>query len=279
MAIRWVVYVFENCISLVARSTNNKPLCSSEQVEQSLPISEFTFRLKMRGPILTTVRHQQKKTKIIITVNQCNCFIKSSQKMPNNNNNGGSSMEEFKLAVVGGGGVGKSALTVQYIQNIYIEEYDPTIEDSYRKHAKVDDKACFLEILDTAGQEEYKALRDSYMRTADGFLMVYSVIDRKTFEEINEFYEQILRVKDCDKVPMVLVGNKCDLESERVIRLDEAKLYAKQLGIPLMETSAKQRLNVDDAFTALVREVRKAKKPFGGDEEEKKKKKKICTIM
>lgn len=112
------------------------------------------------------------------------------------------------VSTVGGGGVGKSALTVQFIQNIFVEEYDPTIEDSYRKHAKVDDKPCFLEILDTAGQEEYKALRDQYMRTGDGFLLVYSVIDRKTFEEINDFYEQILRVKDAEKVPMVLVGNK-----------------------------------------------------------------------
>jgi len=78
-------------------------------------------------------------------------------------------LEEMKLAVVGGGGVGKSALTVQFIQNVFLEEYDPTIEDSYRKHAKVEDKTCFLEILDTAGQEEYKALRDQYMTSASGF--------------------------------------------------------------------------------------------------------------
>src|SRR3989338_4164125 len=97
------------------------------------------------------------------------------------------------------------------------------------------------------------------MRTGDGFLLVYSVIDRKTFEEINDFYEQILRVKDADKVPMVLVGNKCDLESERVISNDEGKQFARQLGIPSLETSAKQRLNVDEAFMALVREVRKSK--------------------
>lgn len=77
------------------------------------------------------------------------------------------------------------------------------------------------------------------MRTGDGFVLVYSVIDRKTFEEIGEFYEQILRVKDADKVPMILVGNKCDLESERAIPVEEGKNYAKQLGIPFMETSAK----------------------------------------
>jgi GTPase KRas protein len=103
-------------------------------------------------------------------------------------------------------------------------------------------------------------LRDQYMRTGDGFVMVYSVIDRKTFEEINEFYEQILRVKDADAVPMVLVGNKCDLESERVITTEEAKSYAKELKIPCLEASAKMRKNVDECFYELVREVRKSKK-------------------
>jgi len=187
-------------------------------------------------------------------------------------------MEEYKLAVVGGGGVGKSALTVQFIQNIFVEEYDPTIEDSYRKHAKVDDVTCFLEILDTAGQEEYKALRDQYMRTGDGFVMVYSVIDRKTFEEINEFYEQILRVKDADAVPMVLVGNKCDLESERVISTEEAKNYAKELKIPCLEASAKMRKNVDECFYELVREVRKSKK--GATKDSKPQKKKSgCSVL
>ena len=180
-------------------------------------------------------------------------------------------MEEYKLAVVGGGGVGKSALTVQFIQNIFVEEYDPTIEDSYRKHAKVDETTCFLEILDTAGQEEYKALRDQYMRTGDGFVMVFSVIDRKTFEEINEFYEQILRVKDTDAFPMCLVGNKCDLESERVISQDEAKNFAKELKIPYLEASAKMRKNVDECFYELVREVRKTKKTTTGPNKEKKK--------
>lgn len=187
-----------------------------------------------------------------------------------------SDMEEYKLAVVGGGGVGKSALTVQFIQNVFVEEYDPTIEDSYRKHAKIDDSTCFLEILDTAGQEEYKALRDQYMRTGDGFLLVYSVVDRKTFEEINEFYEQILRVKDAERVPMILVGNKCDLESERAIQKDEGSKFAQQLKIPFIESSAKARLNVDEAFYELVKEVRTISKP---KEAPKKEKKKGCSIL
>ena len=77
-------------------------------------------------------------------------------------------MTEYKLVIVGGGGVGKSALTIQLIQNHFIDEYDPTIEDSYRKQVTIDDETCLLDILDTAGQEEYSAMRDQTCAPARG---------------------------------------------------------------------------------------------------------------
>jgi GTPase KRas len=120
------------------------------------------------------------------------------------------------------------------------------------------------------------------MRSASGFLMVYSVIDRKTFEEINDFLSQILRVKDADSFPMVVVGNKCDLESERVISMDDGKNYAKSLNIGFMETSARARKNVDEAFHELVREVRKSLTKIKSDKENKitkKEKKGGCFIL
>ncbi len=113
---------------------------------------------------------------------------------------------------------------------------DPTIEDSYRKQVQIDDEICLLDILDTAGQgkyrlipfislfisylflclsEEYSAMRDQYMRTGQGFVLVYSITSRASFDEIDAFREQILRVKDQDYVPVLLAGNKCDLENER----------------------------------------------------------------
>lgn len=145
-------------------------------------------------------------------------------------------LREYKLVVVGGGGVGKSCLTIQLIQSHFVDEYDPTIEgmasrilpyneypmltslsDSYRKQCVIDDEVALLDVLDTAGQEEYSAMREQYMRTGEGFLLVYSITSRQSFEEILTFQQQILRVKDKDYFPIIIVGNKCDLDSEREV--------------------------------------------------------------
>lgn len=159
--------------------------------------------------------------------------------------------------VVGGGGVGKSALTIQLIQSHFVDEYDPTIEDSYRKQCIVDDEVVMLDVLDTAGQEEYSAMREQYMRTGEGFLLVYSVTSRSSFEEIMAFHQQILRVKDRDQFPVVIVGNKCDLESDRQVTEDEGRELAKEFGCDFIETSAKQRIHVEESFYQLVRAIRK----------------------
>ena len=167
-------------------------------------------------------------------------------------------MTDYKLVVVGDGGVGKSALTIQLIQNHFVDEYDPTIEDSYRKQVVIDKETCLLDILDTAGQEEYSAMRDQYMRTREGFLLVFAVNNPKSFEDIARYREKIKRVKDADEVPLVLVGNKCDLPT-RTVDCEQATELAEAFNIPFVETSAKTRMGVDDAFYTLVREIRKDK--------------------
>ncbi|KAF9359503.1 Ras GTPase [Mortierella sp. NVP85] len=169
-------------------------------------------------------------------------------------------MREYKLVVVGGGGVGKSALTIQFIQSHFVDEYDPTIEDSYRKQCVIDEEVALLDVLDTAGQEEYSAMREQYMRSGEGFLLVYSITSRNSFEEIATFYQQILRVKDKDFFPIILVANKCDLEHERQVSTHEGRELAKQFSSRLIETSAKQRINVDESFYNLVREIRRFNK-------------------
>lgn len=165
-------------------------------------------------------------------------------------------IKELKLVVVGGGGVGKSALTIQLIHSHFVDEYDPTIEDSYRKQVVIDQEVQVLDILDTAGQEEYSAMREQYMRTGEGFLLVYSITSETSFEELMTYYQQIQRVKDSDYVPIVIVGNKSDLEDERQVSYEDGVNLAKQLNSPFLETSAKQAINVEDAFYTLARIVR-----------------------
>ncbi|KAI9842116.1 MAG: Ras GTPase [Sclerophora amabilis] len=169
-------------------------------------------------------------------------------------------LREYKLVVVGGGGVGKSCLTIQLIQSHFVDEYDPTIEDSYRKQCVIDDEVALLDVLDTAGQEEYSAMREQYMRTGEGFLLVYSITSRQSFEEIMTFQQQILRVKDKDYFPIIVVGNKCDLEGERQVAKQEGEAVARNFGCKFIETSAKSRINVDNAFFNIVREIRRYNK-------------------
>ena len=169
-------------------------------------------------------------------------------------------MKEYKLVVVGGGGVGKSALTIQLVQSHFVDEYDPTIEDSYRKPCTIDGEQVLLDVLDTAGQEEYSAMREQYMRTGEGFLLVYLINLRDSLEELQQFYEQIQRVKDLDTVPVLVVGNKCDLEIERQVSYEEGLELAKLFGCAFLETSAKQRINVEEAFYGLVRSIRDSQK-------------------
>ncbi|KAI5960057.1 RAS1 [Candida pseudojiufengensis] len=164
-------------------------------------------------------------------------------------------LREYKLVVVGGGGVGKSALTIQLIQSHFVDEYDPTIEDSYRKQCTINDEQVLLDILDTAGQEEYSAMREQYMRTGEGFLLVYSINSRNSLEELQSFYEQIQRVKDSENVPVLVVGNKCDLEMERQVSYEEGQALANSFGCPFLETSAKMRINVEEAFFDLVKHI------------------------
>ncbi|WPH04558.1 Hypothetical protein R9X50_00745000 [Acrodontium crateriforme] len=173
-------------------------------------------------------------------------------------------LREYKLVVVGGGGVGKSCLTIQLIQSHFVDEYDPTIEDSYRKQCVIDDEVALLDVLDTAGQEEYSAMREQYMRTGEGFLLVYSITSRQSFEEIVTFQQQILRVKDKDYFPIIVVGNKCDLEGERQVSTEEGQQLARSFGCKFIETSAKSRTNVDNAFFDIVREIRKYNKDMSG---------------
>lgn len=163
----------------------------------------------------------------------------------------------YKLIVLGDGGVGKTALTIQLCLNHFVEEYDPTIEDSYRKQVVLDGQTAMLEILDTAGQEEYTALRDQWIRDGEGFILVYSITSRSSFSRIRTYYEQIQRVKEDDeRFSVVIVGNKSDRNAERVVSTDDGRALARELNSGFFESSAKLNVNIENSFFDCVRACR-----------------------
>ena len=164
-------------------------------------------------------------------------------------------MREYKVVVLGSGGVGKSALTVQFVSNTFMEKYDPTIEDFYRKEIEVDGRPCVLEILDTAGTEQFASMRDLYIKNGQGFVVVYSITSHQTFQDVKNMKEQIVRVKGTEGVPILLVGNKVDIEHQREVTAGEGIALAQLWSAPFMEASAKSKLNVNEVFAEIVREM------------------------
>ncbi|XP_077112855.1 GTP-binding protein Rit1 isoform X4 [Ranitomeya variabilis] len=148
---------------------------------------------------------------------------------------------EYKLVMLGAGGVGKS-------------------EDAYKIRIRIDDEPANLDILDTAGQAEFTAMRDQYMRAGEGFIICYSITDRRSFHEVREFKQLIYRVRRTDDTPVVLVGNKSDLSRLRQVSKDEGISLAREFSCPFFETSAAFRYYIDDIFHALVREIRRKEK-------------------
>lgn len=191
-----------------------------------------------------------------------------------------------KVIMVGSGGVGKSALTLQFMYDEFVEDYEPTKADSYRKKVVLDGVEEQIDILDTAGQEDYAAIRDNYYRSGEGFLCVFSVTESESLQATKEFREQILRVRSDDRIPFILVGNKADLDDRRQVSEQQARAQAAQWSVPYVETSAKTRANVDKVFFDLMREIRdrknatgKARDPQKPGNKVKDSKKKKCTIL
>ncbi|NXI52179.1 RRAS2 protein, partial [Chloroceryle aenea] len=164
-------------------------------------------------------------------------------------------------------------------QSYFVTDYDPTIEDSYTKQCVIDERAARLDRQVQIGDSSFLSFcrtRESLNEYTDALLLFYS------FEEIYKFQRQILRVKDRDEFPMILVGNKADLDHQRQVTQEEGQQLARQLKVTYMEASAKIRLNVDQAFHELVRVIRKFQEqecPPSPEPTRKEKDKKGCHCV
>ena len=161
----------------------------------------------------------------------------------------------IKIAVLGKGVVGKSSLTYRFINYDVSTEHDPTIEDRYKSNLNIEGTNYEVEILDTAGEEDYQNMMDMWISFGEGFLLVFAINDKESFNLIKSKRDRILRGKHGVKFPILLVGNKADLENERQVNYSEAKEMADKWGIEYIETSAKTNFNCKEAFEMLAQKI------------------------
>ncbi|KAG7451008.1 uncharacterized protein BT62DRAFT_882689 [Guyanagaster necrorhizus] len=205
-------------------------------------------------------------------------------------------MRKFNVVVLGAGGVGKSALTVRYIRDVFIDYYDPTIEEEYRRTVKLDGELSTLEILDTAGAEQFTSLNEVYIKAGLGFVLVFrrvnelpsptwsyfvpSLTQEASLKEVDHLRQQIYRIKGGDTdIPIVVVGTKLDLVNEREVQKGKIQDLANRWEHPFYETSAKRNWHVSDVFEDLLRQMRKRYPHDVPPKKRPKRGKDSCIIM
>ncbi|KAL6624632.1 hypothetical protein ACP70R_031953 [Stipagrostis hirtigluma subsp. patula] len=190
----------------------------------------------------------------------------------------------FKLLLIGDSSVGKSCLLLRFADDSYVDTYISTIGVDFKiRTLELDGKAVKLQIKggydwldcvrnprdygpmwDTAGQERFRTITSSYYRGAHGIIIVYDVTDMESFNNVKQWLSEIDRYAS-DSVCKLLVGNKCDLVENKVVDTEKAKAFADSLGIPFIETSAKESINVEEAFLTMSAEIKKRNENSDGN--------------
>eukprot|EP00484_Ammonia_sp_Unknown_P017616 CAMPEP_0197043022 /NCGR_PEP_ID=MMETSP1384-20130603/19311_1 /TAXON_ID=29189 /ORGANISM="Ammonia sp." /LENGTH=317 /DNA_ID=CAMNT_0042474241 /DNA_START=52 /DNA_END=1005 /DNA_ORIENTATION=+ len=194
----------------------------------------------------------------------------------------------MNLCVMGPGAVGKSAITLRFIKGQFVANYDPTIEDAYKKGIYLDGNQLALDILDTAGQEDFDCLREQWMKNKDAFILVFSITKQGSLQSLQPFYDGIKLVYEDEVPPIILVGNKVDLDPNhrayvgkdakppspvvrrsyedsdeelveqegREVSVQQAMEFAEKIGAcHYVETSAKTSYNVENMVGKIVRHL------------------------
>lgn len=172
--------------------------------------------------------------------------------------------QRLRLVFLGAGGVGKSAIIKRFLTNTFLEHYKETIEDLYCKEYDVQGSLLKVDILDTAGNFAFPAMRRLSISTAHAFVLVYAINNYPSFEEVKQLREQIMELRrNFHELPCVVVGNKCDCQSERQVSKDDVLHWIYTCGLSdtqaLIEVSAKTNENIFEIFKLLLDQ---AKSPF-----------------
>lgn len=172
----------------------------------------------------------------------------------------------FKILLIGDSGVGKSCLLLRFADDSWTDTHISTIGVDFKiKTLNIDGKTIKLQIWDTAGQERFRTITSSYYRGAQGIILVYDCTDQESFSNVKQWMGEIDRYA-CENVNKLLVGNKTDLVNEKVVDTATAKAFADSMGIPFIETSAKNATNVEQCFLSMARDIKnRLSEGTGGD--------------
>ena len=166
-------------------------------------------------------------------------------------------IEDIKIITLGNSAVGKSSFILKYTDNVFSLDYLTTLGVDY-KHKKIklkNGKDVRLRIFDTAGQERFKSVSASFVKKADGVILIYDIGEKDSFEAVENWIKSIREIGK-DKLPIILVGNKCDLsDDKRQVSLKEGQDKANEFNIPFYETSCKEGINIKAVFEKLIDDI------------------------
>lgn len=165
--------------------------------------------------------------------------------------------EQRKVLLMGSPAVGKSSITIQFVENHFVETYNPTIENTFSKSIKFRGVEYDTKIVDTAGTDDSDPIQEAHTIGIHGYILIYSVASRSSFEKMKVLNDKILTACGTDKVPRVICGNKIDLQLEREVPREEAVQLARSWGCAFLECSAKHNENIEDLFRLMIGEIEK----------------------
>ena len=159
----------------------------------------------------------------------------------------------FKVLLLGNSDVGKSSLILRYVDQTWSDTFVPTIGVDFKvKSLEVENKQIKMQIWDTAGQERFRNVISSYFRGSHGIFVIYDITNRDSFKNLENWLQEIEKNAN-PNVLKILIGNKNDLEEDREIKTEEGQAFADRNGMQFIETSAKNNVNVNEAFEALAK--------------------------